>query len=448
MSALYGKTLLEFVEKAEEQGTTLKELADDLGVNYNTFKSRVRRARNAHEDTDRLDRSKPTKQAELQKEHENVNNFTATSRSNRIKTLDQLLRAAEVDTDVWEVEHYVENKWDGQMKGGAPVPLYQVKAWLVRNKPLEIEHTIQPVSLKLGKLPKINKQQPSGYRALIVPDIHYGYRRGDNASLDPFHDRRALDVVLQIAQDFWFDDIIVLGDLLDLSEFSDSFVTEPWFYRTTQSSLLEATWYLGQLRKSNPQANISILEGNHEKRYNKAMMNHLQSAYGLRPASEIELSPSYDLNRLLDLESIDAEWIGNYPDGRVWLNNRLHVRHGRLARKHPAHTSSIIIRESDSSVIFGHIHKIERASRTIETRDGQKTIVAGSPGFLGRMDQALPGHKKGQGWQQGFGIVHYDKNDSFLELVEIKNGKTRYGGEEYVAREFLPQLREDTDWEF
>lgn len=62
------------------------------------------------------------------------------SRSPRIKTLDQLLAAAEVDLEAWEVERYHVNKWEsGAVVDGEVIitPLWQVKASLKRNKNAE-----------------------------------------------------------------------------------------------------------------------------------------------------------------------------------------------------------------------------------------------------------------------------------------------------------------------
>lgn len=57
-------------------------------------------------------------------------------RSSAIKTLDDLLTACSVDLTIWEVDHYLINKWEVGMMGddGKPIvePLFQVKAWLRR----------------------------------------------------------------------------------------------------------------------------------------------------------------------------------------------------------------------------------------------------------------------------------------------------------------------------
>ena len=58
-----------------------------------------------------------------------------SSRSPRIKTVDELLAKAGVDLDVWEVERFVVNQWEmaarlGDAPGVHVEPLYQVKVWL------------------------------------------------------------------------------------------------------------------------------------------------------------------------------------------------------------------------------------------------------------------------------------------------------------------------------
>lgn len=56
---------------------------------------------------------------------------------NRVITLDDLLKKAKVDTNLWNVKQHVINKWDViSFKSGEPVVAenYQVKAWLEKNK--------------------------------------------------------------------------------------------------------------------------------------------------------------------------------------------------------------------------------------------------------------------------------------------------------------------------
>lgn len=66
---------------------------------------------------------------------------TAEMRSSRIKTLKDLLEAAEVDFDEWYVDRHEVNKWEVGTKdpdGNIVIePLFQVKAWLKPNKGID-----------------------------------------------------------------------------------------------------------------------------------------------------------------------------------------------------------------------------------------------------------------------------------------------------------------------
>lgn len=129
---------------------------------------------------------------------------TAYSISARIKTLAQLLEAAEVDLDVWYVDHYVVNKWeiarkdqekdltftDGVIdgcvrdRGGMFVqPLFQVKAWLKRRQEAEIKQLIDDMREDLRRQapaviyrrPPANSPHPAEHMfELSIPDLHFG----------------------------------------------------------------------------------------------------------------------------------------------------------------------------------------------------------------------------------------------------------------------------------
>ena len=56
-----------------------------------------------------------------------------STKSNRIKTIDDLIEQCDIDLDVWGVDRYVVNKWEvGSNVDGKIIvePLFQVKAWL------------------------------------------------------------------------------------------------------------------------------------------------------------------------------------------------------------------------------------------------------------------------------------------------------------------------------
>lgn len=106
--------------------------------------------------------------------------------SGTVRTLEGALETAGVDTDTWEVERWLANKWDNASKseGGALVcvELWQVKVWLKRKSQVSAESLIKSLiadlrkaAPKLPKLPKLKK--PRGQKLcaeLCLFDMHFG----------------------------------------------------------------------------------------------------------------------------------------------------------------------------------------------------------------------------------------------------------------------------------
>lgn len=125
-----------------------------------------------------------------------------SSKSPAIRTLDELLAAAKVDLSIWEVDRHEINQWqtarknrdmkmvyeDGKSsgyiddRGGMHVePLWQVKCWLRRRKPLEvaIAGLLKQMEEKAPLLPAIKyptkrKLDPKIAFELSIKDPHVG----------------------------------------------------------------------------------------------------------------------------------------------------------------------------------------------------------------------------------------------------------------------------------
>ena len=400
-----------------------------------------------------------------------INHQTITVPAGRITTLEQLLKVCNVDLDVWEVERYIVNKWEVGRKGITKdlvwehgvldgysedtgkinvEPLYQIKAWLIRRIPIAIEPLVQPVTLNIRKykISKVRKSEIGLRSALIIPDLQCGFSRDlETNQLTNFHDRDFLSVTLALAKDTQPDDIVLLGDNMDLPDFSDKFVRSPEFYFATQPAINELSWWLAQLRLACPHAMIYYIEGNHEKRMRLAIVTHMAAAYHLRPANEKIKIPAMSIQRLLNLDELDIKWVGNYPDGEVWLNNGVRCVHGDKARSVPGGSSRAILDSSEESVIFGHIHKRELLSRTRHTRNGSQIITAACPGCGCRLDATVPGHSLTQNWSQGLAKVYYDDDVyNSIDLIEVINGKLVYGGKLYESNLDMEMIRKAVNW--
>ena len=388
-----------------------------------------------------------------------------------IRDLDEMLLECKVDLDVWEVERWLVNKYpgmrrneqkdltfyDGKIVDGyvrdqgelTITQLFQVKVWLRRKVPLQPEIVIQPVEISVKVVPfeaGRDDREDSGV-AVIVPDIQFGFIKDLNTGeLITFHDREALDIAVQLIEYVQPDQVVILGDTLDLPDWSDKFLTSPEFYWCTQSSVIEAAWWLGQISVASPKAKRKLLAGNHERRFDTAIITHLKAAYNLRPADELDLPPSLSIERLLGLAKLDIEYLPVYPNEAAWINPYIQCVHGDIARKGSGVTTRALIADSDVTKIQGHIHKIELVMRTISTYGQQKTVYGFSPGCLCKIDGTVPG-SKGRGWQQGIGIVYYNGMHHHLDAVPINSGKALFDGKKFVASDRTDAIRNDTNWE-
>lgn len=382
---------------------------------------------------------------------ERGNNMTLESNDERIVTLRQLIEACDIDLGVWDIERHVINKWEVGAKGddGLVVePLFQVKAWLVRKVPVAVQPVIQPVNIQLSKIPKSAKQTETR-RALILPDPQFGFRKDFRTGvLDPFHDRLALDVALQIASEYWFDQTVWLGDILDLPDWSDKFIRSPEMYWTTQPSVIEAAWWLRAFREATD-SKTYVLSGNHDKRLDTALSTHMIQAYDLRAADKLDLPAVMSIPNLLALDSLGIEYVGNYPNGEVWINDQVMCKHGDVARNNSGGTVSGQVDDIQETIIHGHVHRVESAFKTLHTRQGTRTVAAWSMGCLCRIDGAVPGVKAKQNWQQAIGIVEYlDDGTHNVIPIPINNGKAIYNGHLYTARNRVEDLKRDTGWAY
>ncbi len=375
-----------------------------------------------------------------------------TFTSDDVKTLDELIKACQVDTAVWEVDRWVANKYETPMKVGVKgqerpiiVVQYQVKAWLIRKLPTKHEWpAIQPVRLHRPLAPKFAPSKSDyGTRVLILPDSQNGYRRDMNPGyLEPMHDRQAWDMGLQMAHLLRPDRIILLGDMLDLSELTDKFIKAPEFYFTTQAALKELHWWLAQLADTGAQ--IDYLEGNHEFRLRRAVINNIIAAYSLRPANQPEAPEALSVENLLGLESLGVLYHKPYPDAHIWLNDNLRVSHGEVARKGSGDTVKEMLREARNSEITAHSHRLELMAKTVYPRKGPRVYLAFNVGTLARLDiGAVPAAGSRQNWHQGLATGWYQEGGDHLfeiYLHAIYGRRMMYQGRVLQARKHLDRL--------
>ncbi|GAG00041.1 unnamed protein product, partial [marine sediment metagenome] len=255
--------------------------------------------------------------------------------------------------------------------------LVRVFARLVRRHPIPVFPHVQPIqATTVYERPIPAYFDGSVKTTLVLADAHVGFRRTGRGltRLDPFHDREAMDTAYRVALAVHPDEIVVLGDKLDLPDWTVRFHREPDIRLVTQPALIELHWYLARIRAMLPRTRIVYLAGNHEKRFSTMLEAHIPAAYKLKSVDDLDGWDAFSIPKLLDLDGLGVEYIAHYPQGSYFISPELETEHGSTARKGQGDTSRSIMRDRSNSVFSGHIHRPELVSK-VDRRGGVNTPI-------------------------------------------------------------------------
>ena len=207
-------------------------------------------------------------------------------------------------------------------------------------------------------------------------------------------------------------------------------------------------WWLSALIATGAQ--VDYLEGNHEFRLRRYVINNTLENYQLRPANRPDDPPALSVENLLGLKGLGIQYHSPYPEGRIWLNDNASVSHGELIRPKSGATVQAILQNSRSTEFVGHVHRAESAFKTVHPRKGAVTYGAVSLGTIARVDGYVPANKMRQNWQQGFGDVHYEAGNGLFDpaLKLINDGRTLFEGNIYIYRNRTREIGEACGYDF
>jgi predicted phosphodiesterase len=279
---------------------------------------------------------------------------------------------------------------------------------------------------------------------VILPDIQIGFYRNAAGELEPIHDEAALRVALAIVKAERPDVVVMVGDNLDLAEMSKYRLTAP-YAQTTQATIDRGALLVAEVRAVAPDARIMWIEGNHEARLPNTLIDNARAAFGLRRGNTFAEPPVMSVPFLCRFDEYGIEYLPGYPASKFWVNERLRVIHGHKVKSGGSTAHSYLATEK-TSVVFGHVHRREYASRAREDHDGPKEIMAASPGCLCRVDGVVPSTKGGydldgrpvptvEDWAQGLAVVKYEPGDGrfVYNNIAIHEGWALWNGREYKA---------------
>jgi hypothetical protein len=176
--------------------------------------------------------------------------------------------------------------------------------------------------------------------------------------------------------------------------------------------------FWGRLKQIAPKAKLVQLYGNHEDRLHNHLLKNMNMKPGMMAQSIFEsLTPTEIYNRMgVHVVPYGGE---NPGDGMYKITERLYCVHGWSYATHAAkvHLDRMF---GDSSVIFGHTHRIQSYIKGDHMHGG--AIGAWSFGSLAKNNMM---YQKGQpnDHANGFGIVQTDGNYFNVIPVHILNDR-------------------------
>lgn len=376
------------------------------------------------------------------------NGQTVTSRPSTDAVIDwsDELRYWDLNPDDWIVIGQPRlSVWEAQTKGGGIVKMRAWKAQIVpagaENSagPVPVIRQATPVDIKVPKRP--DELEVDGWKtAVLMPDAQR-----------PFQDEAAVGVALQVLEavehTYGVDDIIHLGDDLDLPDFGRH-RSAPETCGQINLAVQQQYRTLTYERALCPDARILWLAGNHEARLTNWLVDNAPQMLALqRPDTEGE-DPVLSIPFLCRLGEVGVEYLDPYPEAEIWLNDHLRCIHGTITKSGRGATAAAYLAQGNVSTIYGHIHRAELLWQTRHTKHGPRSYMAGSPGSLCRVDGQVPStrsgisHRGAQGgtttedWQQGVWVVRYQPEGAqwfTIEPVNIWAGWGTWRGRTFLA---------------
>lgn len=248
--------------------------------------------------------------------------------------------------------------------------------------------------------------------ALNIPDCHI-----------PWHDKKAYDVMLHIASDLYkngeLSEIYIMGDYLDFYgvNLHHKLPSDMDIQETLKDEIFWGIKKLQELRTKFPTAKIHFIEGNHEYR----LVRYL-----------VEKCPElYDFVTLPEMLKFDSLGIVHHPFGRAQLVSCLgtdyYLRHQPYSMGE--NCAGATLKKKFRSLGFGHTHRRQTYAATDALG---KVLECRSLGWLGDRTAPVFSYIDHDHWTQGFEIVTaLSKSEWFAEYVPIINGKALWRGYVY-----------------
>jgi hypothetical protein len=239
-------------------------------------------------------------------------------------------------------------------------------------------------------------------------------------------DRPAVEAFLSDLRRWNPDEIVLNGDIVECGGFLAAHHTLGYVAQTSysyQDDIAAANWFLDEVQKAAPKAEIHYLEGNHEDRVERWVvdqtMRHQRDSEFLR-----ELIAPHALLKLeqrgINFYRRSVEYVAGLPPGWIKLGKIFFV-HELSGSKNAARDS---VTRTAGNVVYAHTHREDSASVVLP---GVGLVKAWNPGCLCQR-QPLWRHSDPTGWSHGYAVQIVAKSGEFLHLnIPIWEGQSLAG---------------------
>lgn len=240
-----------------------------------------------------------------------------------------------------------------------------------------------------------------------------------------FHDERVLEIVFRIIERVQPNMVIHGGDLLDCYKLS-RFDKNPFTDISLKGEVTAARDILWTVRDLVPTARMILLEGNHEDRLRKLLWNMAPEANALMELTNMQEQATWP--KILDLESLQVEFIPYREQTKHDLLPKMIVKHGTIVRKWSGWSAKGEHEKYGKGGVSGHTHRLGGFWH----RDHNGNHVWWEAGCTCSLD---PDWMADPDWQQGCLVMTFDQETGAyqIEPVYIHNGSTVFREEVIVA---------------
>jgi hypothetical protein len=329
---------------------------------------------------------------------------------------------------------YIKNN-DGEIEYTIPLPSAK------RRVGMEQFEQAKPAKITPAKTKPVKRDHK---RLFVFSDAQIDYRRLDDNTLMPIHDERAMRASRLLCKDLQPDEIINLGDTVDLSALSRFKPDSDHFYRTLGHSFQRVHDYYAELRADNPNAKITEVDSNHNTRLKDFVLKNAPQLYNIKRPGETDDYPVMTYPYLANLGHIGVNWISGYGAaeyvyGEEYGKPPIVFKHGNSVVSGGSTVAKESRENAENHVVRGHGHRMETHTRTTRAGHYLSAVMLGTlckitgevPSYHSAVDDLNKPVKYQENWQTGVMVIYdYDGQYQF-DHIPIVNGVIKYNGKEY-----------------